>query len=281
MRLPRVDARRFPQRLAVAFAASIFFHELIAGLWPNARPQPPGERVVSEVVTVSRRTPSPSTSPVPRATPHLTPAPHYSLAPKVVVRAPAAKAAASPAPALGGAAARMHPVLARPVPARPAPPVSLVEGTHSGRQNGGTGSGAGAGAGTGGLAGTGSGTGTSGNGNAGDADTAPCGDIYLLPGDLTYRKDGAAVQEVVAKVVLRDGSVEIGKFPYPFVYPGEAQNPFRHDVGLAKNGGIPVQMPPDGTDFANLPSPVQVVLKHTNPTTGATDLPECAPQATP
>jgi hypothetical protein len=261
------------RRFALAFALSLALHEIAAGLWPRRPPPPPEERVVAQLVTVAVRTPAPT----PRPTPRITPAPHYSIAPRIVVRAPAALAAATPAHTLGGAAARKRIVVARPVPRRPAPPKSVAEGTQSGQANGGAGTGAGPGAGTGGLGGTGSGTAAQGNGNGGDTNAAPCGDIFLLPGDVAYRRDGAVLQEVVAKIILRDGTVEVGKFPYPFVYSAEAQNPFRHDVGLAKNGGIAVQMPPAGTDLSALPASVDVVLKHTDPVTGTTDLPECSP----
>lgn len=277
--------RRFVRRLAIAFAISLGIHEIVAGVWPRTPAPPPEERVVTQTVTIATRTPAPTPKPTPVPTPHatpkITPAPRYTLAPQIVVRAPAAKAAATPAPTVGGVAAPKRVVRVRTVPQRPAPPQSLAQGTHAGVQNGGTGTGAGPGAGTGGANGTGSGTGTNGNGNGGDTNTAPCGDIYLLPGNLSYRRDGTVLQDVLAKIVLRDGTVEVGKFPYPFVYSGDAQNPFRHDVGLARNGGIPVQMPPASVDLSTLPEPVAVVLKHTNPTTGTTDLPECSPATAP
>ncbi|MBD5656075.1 MAG: hypothetical protein IAI50_12995, partial [Candidatus Eremiobacteraeota bacterium] len=269
---------RYARRLGFAFAASIVLHEIVAGLWPRTESAPPEERVATEAVTIAKRVRPPAPTPAPTPTPRTTPAPHYTIAPQIVVRAPAARAAATPARTLGGAAAAKNAERRIRVPIHSAPAASLAEGAHAGRQNGGSGSGAGPGAGSGGLGGTGTGTGASGNGTGGDSDSAPCADIYLLPGRLSFRKDGAAVQEVLAKLVLRDGSVEIGKFPYPFVYSAEAQNPFRHDVGLAQNGGIAVQLPPAGTDVSTLPESVQVVLEHTNASTGVTDLPECAPQ---
>jgi hypothetical protein len=281
MNLPAVRDRRFVRRFAIAFAASLFIHEIVAGLWPSRRKAPAEETVITRVVTVVVRTPSPKRVPTPEPTPTITPAPTYTLAPQIAVRAPAPRAAATPAKTLGGAAAVKHAARVVHTPKRSAPPVSLAEGTHSGRQNGGVGTGAGPGSGTGGLAGTGTGSGATGNGNGGDTNSAPCGEITLLPGDTTYRKDGAAIQEVIARIVLSDGKIETGKFPYAFVYPAEAQNPFFHPVGLAKNGGIAVQMPPAGTKLAALPLSVAVVLKHTDPLTGATNLPECAAEPAP
>ena len=133
----------------------------------------------------------------------------------------------------------------------------------------------GAGNGDSGLAGTGTGSGTAGNGSGGDANTAPCGDIFLLPATLTYRKDGTVLQGVLAKIVLRDGTVEVDRFPYPFVYPGEKTNPFRHDDRVAADGGIPVQQPPPNADVTRFPVAVQIVLKYTDPKTGLTSLPAC------
>jgi len=282
MNSPEARDRRFAQRFAIALAASICVHEIVAGIWPRPSQGAPKETVVAQIVTLTRRLPSPkpTRAPTPRPTPRITPAPRPSLAPQVAVRAPAAKAAATPARTLGGAAARKHVVRTVPKRPRPAPPVSLAEGTHAGRQNGGAGTGAGAGTGTGGLAGTSTGSGTSGTGNGGDANAA-CADVYLLAGNLSHRKDGAVVQQVLAKIVRRDGTVEVDRFPYPFVYSADSENPFFHDVGLAKNGGIAVQMPPADIDRAALPDTVRVVLEHTNPLTGATNLPECEPQTAP
>lgn len=80
---------------------------------------------------------------------------------------------------------------------------------------------------------------------------------------------------MIAKVTLRDGSVTIGKFPWPFLYPGEKLNPFTHDELVTDHNGVPVQPPPPGTDIASLPAAVQIVLKHTDLATGYTSLPTC------
>lgn len=265
--------------IAVAFA----FLEVVAGLYPHRAPPKPEERVVAQVVTISQRTPPPTPpptpAPTPKPTPRITPTPrpHYTLAPVTVVLAPAAKAAATPALHIGGAAAAKHLAVTR-TPQRTlahAPVHSLANGKAAGQQNGGTGTGGGAGVGTGGLGGTGSGTGKAGNGNAGDVSTAPCGEVILEPSHLGYRRDGTVVQEVIAKVTLRDGSVTIGKFPWPFLYPGEKLNPFTHDELVTDHNGVPVQPPPPGTDIASLPAAVQIVLKHTDLATGYTSLPTC------
>jgi hypothetical protein len=260
-------------------------HALLASLWPGGATRDLPERVTrAEIVTIALRTPRPTPRPRPTPTPPpppVTPAPHYSLAPTVVVRAPAPKAAATPHRHSGGAAAPKRIARVSQMPAVHAAPVSLVAGTKAGEQNGGAGTGAGAGTGDGGLGGTGTGTGGVGNGNGGTTDTAPCGDVYLLPGALVYRKDGTVVQQVLAKIVERDGTVRVDRFPYPFVYPGEKANPFRHDDAVNADGGIPVQEPPAGADVSSMPASVQIVLKFTDPKTGLTSLPACNPSATP
>jgi hypothetical protein len=233
--------------------------------------------VIARTVTVSRRTPA--QTPTPRHTlPPATPAPHATLAPRIVVRAPAPRAAAVPHRRSGGAAARRHVAVVRR-PLRPAPPPALADSSHAGVQNGGAGTGAGAGTGDSGQGGRGTGTAGTGSGNGGDANTAPCGDIYILPGALAYEKDGTVVQHVLAKIVERDGTVEVDKFPYPFRYPAERNNPFSHDDQLAANGGIPVQQPPPGSDVSTMPLAVQIVLRYTDPTTGFTTLPACTPSS--
>ncbi len=269
------------KRLGWAIAAAVAIHVDIFLFIPHQKAPPPDERVVTQPITLAVRTPKPTPPPTPPPvvpTPRITPPPHYTLAPQIVVRAPAPKAVSKPHHRVGGAAAPKH-VLQTPVPIprQPAIPNSVAVGTHEGVSNGGTGTGAGPGAGDGGLGGTGTGTGGVGNGNGGDTNGAPCGDIYILPGDLTYRHDGTAVQEVLAKIVLHDGTVQIGRFPYPFIYRDEAQNPFVHSDRLSSNGGVPVQEPPPGADIQAMPPAVQVVLKHTNPQTGTTSLPECTP----
>ncbi len=225
-------------------------------------------------MTVARQTPRPRITP----TPLITPKPHYTLAPQIAVRAPAPQAAATPHLRSGGAAAPKH--IARTThPTHRSPPVSLADASHSGNQNGGAGAGAGAGRGDSGLGGTGTGSALAGSGNGGDANLAPCGDIYLLPAQIGYRKDGTVLQFVLAKVVLRDGTVDVDRFPYPFVYPGAKENPFRADAPVTGDGGIPVQEPPSGTDVTRYPVAVQIVLKYTDPQTGLTSLPACTPPA--
>jgi hypothetical protein len=269
-----VRNRDYARRLAFSFAAAIALHEILIGLLPAQTDRQSPESVVAQIITIAKR---PKPTPKPRPVPRTTPPPEATPAVQTAVRAPAPKAAATPDKELGGAAAPKHlaVVTPRPVPPESARPVSLAVGTHAGQQNGGTGTGAGAGHGTGGLAGTGSGSGTHGNGNGADADTA-CGEVDLEPGRVEYRPDGTVVQYVIAKVITAH-DVDVGTFPYPFIYPAERQNPFAHlDVKLAADNGVPVQMPPAGLEPSTMPSAVQFVLKYTDPASGHTTLPECA-----
>jgi hypothetical protein len=100
----------------------------------------------------------------------------------------------------------------------------------------------------------------------------------LLPGPANYRPDGTVEQVVLAKIILRDGVVDVGRFPYPFVYPSKAQNPFV-DEG-APDAPIPVQEPPPGADLSSAPEAVTLVLRYTDPKSGLTSLDEC-PSAPP
>jgi len=274
----------FLRRLLIALAAAVALHEIAAGLLPQGKPEHTEEEVVAHVVVISKRTPPPTPLPTPPPTPspRITPAPHYSLTPRIVVQNPGVRAAATPRRTLGGAAA--HKSLAkatpRPVPSSsPLPIRSLANNRASGVNNGGAGTGAGPGRGEGGAGGTGQGLAQNGAGNGGTSNEAPCGDVVLEPSYLAYRKDGTVVQQVTARITLRDGTVVRGLFPYPFIYPSDAKNPFLHhntDL-LSPDGGVPVQTPPPGTDLSTAPLAVQVVLKYTDPGSGTTSLPECPP----
>jgi len=276
-----VRDEKFRSRILWALAISIALHEVAAGLWPRRDAPPREPTVVAERVTIrhARPTPKPTPPPTPRPTPQVTPAPHVTLAPKIVVFAPAAKAAATPTRTFGGAAAPKHIVHVTPPPVtpKPAPPVSLAEGTQAGKQNGGSGTGAGAGAGTGGLGGTGTGSGTTGDGNGGDTNSSPCGIVNLIPIHVEYKGDGTSIQTVAVTVTLRDGEEQSGDFPYPFVYKSEKENPFVNEAALSRGGGVLVQQPPPGSDVSKFPPTVQVVLAHTNPATGTTTFPDCPP----
>jgi len=264
--------RQFGRRLALSFAAAVGLHEVFAGFIPAPDvPQAPESVVAIRTITVTKRA---KPLPTPKPAPLTSPPPRAAIAPLTSVKAPAAKAAATPHAAIGGAAAPRRVAVTTPAPIRPhAPPLSSATGSQTGRQNGGTGSGAGSGNGTSGLAGTGPGAASSGSGNAGAADTV-CGQVYLIPGRVDYRADGTVLQYVIAKVITAN-DVLVGRFPYPFTYSADQLNPFKNlAVSGTEDPGIPVQMPPAELDQSALLPAVAFVLKYTNPD-GHTTLPTC------
>lgn len=225
-------------------------------------------------MTIQKRPPTPK--PTPRPTPRPPPpAPRYSLAPQVAVRAPAARAAATPRPHLGGAAAHRHVVHVTAHPtASPAPPRSLAAGAQAGQQNGGAGTGAGAGSGEGGQNESGSGNGVSGNGNGADASTAPCGFVTFY-GKLDHAApDGTQYEHVRLVVTLRDGSTLSDELHWYFVYKDQASNPFTPAHADAE---VLMQIPPAGTDLSAQKPATVFALQHTD-AEGYTNLPECPQQ---
>ena len=272
------------RRLALALAAALGLHVLAFALLPHGTAPPAEDTRRARVVTVSlqaralpapRRTPAPTPTPQPPTPP--TPPVHATFAPYNATRAAAAKArAAHPRRSGGAAAPNVLAVLApRPLQvSRADSPAHAADAGQGAAAGSGTGSDAGSAEAGGNATGFGSGK-VPGNGTA-DAATSPCADIYLLPGTLSYRKDGTVVQQVLAKIVARDGTVEVDRFPYPFTYAAEKLNPFRHDEEVdSPNGGIPVQQPPRGMDVTAMPASVQTILKYTDPATGYTSLPAC------
>ena len=265
------------ERYTVALAVALAIHAIVFLLIPTSTPPTRETRVVTERIALERHTPPPTPAPTPPPvvpTPKITPPPRASLAPVNAVRAPAPKSVVRPKTHVGGAAAPRKIAIRPPRLHLSAPPPSLADATHLGQQNGGVGTGAGPGSGDGGLGGTGTGTGGTGTGNGGLANST-CGDIYLMPADVQYKSDGTVVQFVLAKLVEKNGDVLVDKFPYPFTYPAEKDNPFAHTSIGGADGGIPVQEPPPGSDITTFPPAIQQVLRNTDPSTGHTSLARC------
>ncbi len=262
-------------RAASAVAGAIAIHAVLFAVLRDPGPPAAARTTPGETIAIVMRTPAPSPRPTPtprpKPPPVVTPPPKATPAPVVAVRAPAPRAAAPVRKHVGGAAAPKHVAVRK---AKAAVAVSVAPGIAHGFAPGGTGTGAGPGAGDGGLAGTGSGVAGTGTGNGALANTAPCGDVDLIPRETTYMRDGTVHQTVEVEIRLKDGTVEDGTFPYPFVFAGEAANPFEHTSALV-DGGVPVQMPPPGTDVANASLAVRTVIEHTDRTTGKAKLPSC------
>ncbi len=260
-------------RAASAVAGALAIHAVLFAVLRDPVPPAAARTTPSQTIAIVMRTPAPTPRPTPNPTPPpvVTPPPKATPTPVVAVRAPAPRAAAPVRKHVGGAAAPKHVVVHK---AKAAVAVSVAPGIAHGVAPGGTGTGAGPGAGDGGLAGTASGVAGTGTGNGALANTAPCGDVDLIPRETTYMRDGTVHQTVEVEIRLKDGTVEDGTFPYPFVFAGEAANPFEHTSALV-DGGVPVQMPPPGTDVANASLAVRTVIEHTDRTTGKAKLPSC------
>ena len=89
------------ERLGIAFFAALAIHVALFALVPGQRRPPPAERVAMQTITLVRRTPPPTPRPTPPPavpTPRITPPPRYTLAPHIVVRAPAAEGGFDTAP---------------------------------------------------------------------------------------------------------------------------------------------------------------------------------------
>ncbi len=265
--------------MTVGFALAIALLEIVAGLFPAPEKQEQGQTVVATLVTIRRRTPPPPTpSPAPKVTPKPTPpptpAPHNTPAPRVVVRAPALRAAATPRRLLGGAAAPRHVIFVTPYPLRPASPrpaMSLANTRSAGQQSGGAGTGAGAGNGDGGAGGTGSGSGSRGNGNGSDSNSAPCGTVTFFGRPDHFDPDGTGHEHVRVEIRLADGTVMSDELHWLWTYKSEADNPF--DPSAAEEP-VPMQLPPAGYDLGRQAAATILVLKHTS-SSGTTLLPEC------
>jgi len=83
--------------------------------------------------------------------------------------------------------------------------------------------------------------------------------------------DGSSETTVSATVTTGDGTRRVGTFPYPFIYPSHSQNPF-YAFGA---GAVYVQQPPANSSVSSMPEAVRYTLRHTEPTTGKSLLPEC------
>ncbi len=269
-RLGRLDHRR---RFLFALAVAIAVHAIAAGFIPRRHAAPPQpEIVVSQQVTIVRRpTPTPKPPPVTLATPR----PSASLAPRVSVRAPAAKAAAPLAVAHGGQAARRILHATPPPHAPPAVKPAKARGAGTGVANGGAGTGAGAGSGSGGDAGTASGSGGEGNGNGGEADTTPCGYVELT-GHRTFGWNGTAhFRDVSIVIHLRNGETVEDDLHWPFSYANDDDDPWSTKNLKKTDLTALLQLPPPGYDLVGRQKAATVFAVQQTTPDGRTLLRDC------
>ena len=233
------------RRLLLAFTLAIVLHAIVAAFLRAPQQPIQQEPPTTEHVTITKRVPTPTPRPVAR----ITPQPHASIAARIAVYNPAPKAAAPVRTTHGGLAAHKHAVLATPPPLPVHPRhVSFAQNTGAGSNNGGAGTGAGAGVGAGGDAGTGSGVGGIGSGNGSDASTQPCGYVEFTLSHEEVRA-GKEYDWVRILVHLRDGDTVTDELGWPFVYAGDADNPFSKQNENTPNFTMTMQPPPPDYDL--------------------------------
>ncbi len=238
-------------RILLAFALAVALHALAVSFVPRTEPHPEEpERVIAERVTLTHATPTPTpTPPPPPPTPPPTPRP-----------APAVGPTNRPH---GGKAAPLHaaphtkPFTFKPLPATPATP--------------GTGIGfAGAGEGTGGGPGVGSG----GDNGVGDGDNAPCGFVEFKP---LRRAPYHGKRRVWVEITihLRNGENVVDNLGWPFVYAGDADDPWsRRNINNPEFVTV-MQLPPPGYDLAAKQLPATVLAVRETGPDGYTTLAPC------
>ena len=269
-----IDIRRYRDRLIVAVAIAIAFHEVLLGLLHGPAPASNAESTgVSTKIALEvrpRPSPRPRPRPTPRATPQPTPRPHHTPPPHSTpapVKQIAGRAKGTPARHRGGGA---HTAVSRlSTTGTYAAPHAAGVGTSPA-----TGNGSAAQPGAGGGQ-NGPGNGDQGNGNgAVNADT-PCGVVDFKPYAAPRYNNGTASEPVEATVTFPDGHRETARFPYPWLYPnGEQTDPWS-DTNLKNPNFITtLRFPPAGSDPATYPPLIQYILKHTD-SGGYTNLQPC------
>lgn len=263
------DDRR---RLAIAVAAAIAVHEVLAGLFPWHGFAP--KAVPTPVVTIARltrivRRPVPTPPPTPRPTPRPIPVPVHRIAPTHVI-----PHHISPA----------HAAKKQRVKRVAKAPPKTVTHYHSkpiahipvGSQGAGTAVHAAATTGSIGTGGTGTGQSGNGNGTAGAPPAQePCGYVDFMPttGARVDGQTGTITEHIEITVHFPDGSSQSIDLDYPWTYPSRAADPF-----LPGNQDVPAtfQFPPAPLR-ATEPPLVQYVIDHTTPD-GFTKLADCPGQ---
>jgi hypothetical protein len=271
-----IDFRRYRDRLVVAVAVAIAFHEILLGV-VHGPPRPSDDestgvttKIVFEAPPSPSPLPTPKPTPTPRPTPQPTPEPRHTPPPRSTpapVRQIAGRAKGRPARHHGGGARK---VVAKTTPT----------GTFADPNAAGVGTSPATGVGTGPQPGTGGGQGGNGNGNQGNGNGAvnadtPCGVVYFLPTGAPRYSNGTAFEPMQATVTFPDGHRESARFPYPWVYPnGEQTDPWSETNGKNPNFIATLHFPPPGTDTSTFPPLIQYIISHTDPG-GYTNLQPC------
>jgi hypothetical protein len=265
-----IDFRRYRDRLIVAVAVAIAFHEVLLGLVHGpARPSDTEDtgvttKIVFEVPPSPTPRPTPKPTPTPRPTPLPTPEPRSTPAP---VKQIAGRAKGKPAQHHGGGARK---TIAK----------TSTTGTYADPNASGVGTTPATGVGSGPQPGAGGGQGGNGNGNQGNGNGAvnadtPCGFVDFKPTAAPKYSGTTASEPVEATVTFPDGHHESARFPYLWTYPdGEQTDPWSETNLKNPNFITTLRFPPAGADTSTYPPLIQYILTHTD-SQGYTNLHLC------
>ncbi|NNM99202.1 MAG: hypothetical protein HKL91_05345 [Candidatus Eremiobacteraeota bacterium] len=243
----RGEARRFALALVIAIALHALFASILPGV-PSlraARTTPPARIHVLRVARIAPTpTPKPSTAPI---------APVASQAVQPIAQAVSGAEAAKRHIHAAGAASVTPPPIAPPV--APAPiPSSAGQSAGAGTRSG---------AGSLGTGGTGSGAAATGSGSGASAGVIPCGYVNIIA--LQRERVGEYVRvHVEISVRLSDGSAQVARLDYPFLYPNDIGDPFSPEHLNDPNYPVTFQTPPPELR-ATEPPLVQYVIAHSTP----------------
>lgn len=212
-------------RLTIAFVLAAGLHCLAFWFFPAQQRVLPQPSILSERVSIEKRKTMPKPITIVKPRPHL------------------ASKAVAPLRKRHGGKASPHIHIAQIAPRAKPHPVSLAKNIGRGVAGLGVGGTAGGGVGTGGEGGVGSGV--EGNGR-GDAATAPCGFVEFKPLRQEI-KGGKHYVWVQILVHLRDGEIIADDLQWPFVYAGDADNPW--SARNAGNSEFQTVMQPPPPDF--------------------------------
>jgi hypothetical protein len=250
------------RRFAIAFAASIAVHEVVAGVVPRGPATAPPQREIVTRAQLLRVVSRPLVKPAPR------PRPTIALAP---VATPPANRVRKLADAVEGRAGRRYDPAARlaPAPAQRygAKPVWDVGGASGSAQL--------AAAQMGNATGSGSGSGVNGTGSGAATGTEPCGFVeFSDPHGSSFdaRTRGFYV-DIRMQVHFADGTSQSVVLDYPWYYSSESVNPWS-DQNL-RDPNFPTRFqPPPSSKLESEPELVRYVIAHST-TDGMTLLRDC------
>jgi hypothetical protein len=252
----------------MAFAVSIAFHEILAGLIKPIVPHQTQYNERVEHVTIARieKRPLPTPSPTPRPTPKPQALAHARIVtavqPTIIPKTTSGKSAHKETIKRAGAARPKPPKVSHAKPIWDIP-------------TGAQGAGAGKNSGAGSLGSGGEGTGAGDSGTGSGAGEAPCGAVYFQsvnnqPPRFDRESGFYVYDQIRMSVHMADGSVQDIVLDYPWRYKNEAGDPF-----VQGHTDVPMifEFPPKEMR-PNEPPLVQYVMKHTT-TEGFTELTDC------